>query len=613
MGIYDSLHIGYSGLSSSQTGINTTSHNISNANTPGYSKQRVELGVKTPLHSIPGDIGRGVDVKSINRVHDEFVFSRFKGSSSKMEHDEFVKDTLTQITDIFPDINGTGIANDIKDFFNSWSNLAQNPSDSAQKVLIAESASRLTQSIKDTKISLGNFQTRLDDELKVAVDEVNSIGKEIASINKDINRVESGNLANANDLRDRRDDLELRLNKLIGANVFKGVLHSNSQIDRRQTDQGTEYNINIAGRNLVDGSSFHPISIESATSTKNAEFSSIYYLSSENSSDKIDITSNIKGGKIGAIIALKGDGIDKEKKATNSIIQKYIDNIDDFAKGLARSVNGVYASSPQSSMQSKIFDGVNEKTKLVDIDGIKEGSFDLVVYDDKGKEAARREIHIDSKTIVDDPTKQNKNSIIYQITNSVDDNGDNDGTNDVDDFVDARFGDRAFLFESKKRGYTISLEDKGSNFAGVGEFYKFFAGDDASTIKLNDELREDPTKIRAYTSPVDGDNTLANKMIALQNKRVDFSRKDLSTSTNTIDGFYRDLSSKVASDAAKSVRKFDATKALNETIKQQQDSVSKVDMDEELVELMKFQSAYQANAKVISTIDKMLDTLLSMR
>ena len=613
MGIYDALHIGYSGLSASQSAINTTSHNISNANTPGYTKQRVQLGVKTPLHSIPGDVGRGVDVKSINRVHDEFVFSRFKSSSSKMEYNEFMKDTLTEITSYFPDINDTGIANDLKDFFNSWSNLAQNPSDSAQKVLVAQSANRLTKSIKDTRISLGNLQNRLDEKLKVAVDEVNKIGKEIASINKDINRVESGNLANANDLRDRRDELELRLNKLIDANVFKGVLHSNSQIDRRQTDQGTEYNINIVGRNLVDGATFHPLSLESNTSSADAKFSSVYYLSSENSSDKIDITSNIKGGRIGAIIALKGDGVDKEQKATNSIIQKYIDNLDDFAKGLKSAVNGIYASSPQSSMQSKIFDGANEKTKLVDIDGIKKGSFDIVVYDKSGKEVSRREIVIDSETVMDDPTNQNKNNIIYQINRGFDDNGDNDATNDIDDFVDARFGDRAFVIESKKSGYTVALEDKGSNFAGVGEFNRFFDGDDASTLKLNDDLNIDPTKIRAYTSPVDGDNGLANKMIALQNQRVDFSRRDLSTTTNTIEGFYRDLSSKVASDAASSVRNFDASEALNKTIKEQQDSVSQVDMDEELVSLMKFQSAYQANAKVISTIDKMLDTLLAIR
>ncbi len=612
MGLFDGLHIGYSGLSSSQSAINTTSHNISNANTDGYSRQRVDLEASTPLHSIPGDVGRGVDVKSIDRVHDEFVFSRLRSSSAKLEHDEFMKDTLTEITTLFPDLSGNGISNDIKDFFNSWSSLAQNPSDSSQKVLVAQSAQRLSKSIKDTKTSLGNFQTRLDDKLKVAVDEVNKIGEEIASINKDINRVEAGNLANANDLRDKRDTLELRLSKLIDATVFKGKLSSDSRINRQQTDQGTDYNINIAGRNLVDGATFHPIKIDSTNASPTAKFSSIYYESSENNSDRIDITSKIKGGRIGAIIALKGDGVDESGRATNSKIQHYIDSLDDFSKGMIQAVNGIYASSPQSNFNSKIFDGANDRTKLTDIEGIKEGSFDIVIYDKDGNEVARRDISIDKDTIIDDPSNQNKNNLIYKMSKIQDDNSNNDGSDDVDDYLQVTFGDRAFHFESKKSGYTIALEDKGSNFAGVSGVHQFFQGEDASTIALSDKLSEDPTKIQSYANPVDGDNQVANKMVALQFQRVDFSRTDLSTSTNTIDGFYRDLTSDISSDAAQAVRVADASEVLNKTIVEQQNSVSGVDIDEELIALMKFQTAYQANAKVITTIDKMVDTLLGM-
>ena len=89
MGIFDALHIGYSGLNTSQAGINTTSHNISNANTEGYTRQRITQKSNTPLHSIPGDSGSGVRVGSINRIHNEFVFARARDSASILEYDEF--------------------------------------------------------------------------------------------------------------------------------------------------------------------------------------------------------------------------------------------------------------------------------------------------------------------------------------------------------------------------------------------------------------------------------------------------------------------------------------------------------------------------------------------
>jgi len=613
MGIFDALHIGYSGLSTSQAGINTTSHNISNANTEGYTRQRITQETNVPLHSLPGDSGSGVRVGSINRIHNEFVFARSKSSASKLEYDEFTKEKLTQITSYLPDLQGQGIADDLKKFFNSWSNIAQDPSNSANRVALANDTQALSRDIINTRKMLTDLQNSLDGQLVVAVDEVNRIGKEIADINKQINKVESTKDANANDLRDKRDALELRLSKLIGANVFKGRLHSHSDIDRAQTDQGTDYNINIAGRNLVDGASFHPLSVDSTQSSPNVKFSSIYYVSSENASDKIDITSNIKGGKIGAIIALKGDGIDEQKRATNSKIQKYIDDLDTFAKGLIDGVNNIYASSPQKSLGTKIFDEAGENTKLVDINGIKEGSFDLVVYDKDGKEVARREIAIDKDTIFDDPTNTNQNTLVNQINRHKDDNADNNSSNDLDDFFKATFGDRALSIEPLMSGYTISMEDRGSNFAGVSKVHQFFKGDSAENIDLFDDLKNDPSKIQTYTLPVSGDNSVANKMVELATTDVTFVHRDLHTSSNTIESFYREITTNIASDAAQSVRNYDASKALHQTIQQEQDSVSKVDMDDELISLMKYQTAYQASAKVITAVDKMVDTLLGMK
>ncbi len=611
MGIFDGLHIGYSGLNASQTGINTTSHNISNVNTPGYTRERISQKVNVPLHGIPGDSGSGVRVDTINRIHDEFVYARLKNSSAKMEHHEFTKDTLQEVTNYFPDLQNSAIANDMTQFFNSWSNVAQYPNDSAQKVILAQSTEALSHDIKQTRGELVGLQGRLDDRLTVAVDEVNSIAKQIADINKDINRVESTYESNANDLRDHRDDLELRLTKLIDATVFKGRLRSDSSVDRAMTDQGKDYNINVAGHNIVDGASYHPLYLQAEAGTDNGKMTNIYFMDQDRK--KLDLTPSIKGGKIGAIIALRGDGVDEKGHATNSKIQEYIDSLDSFSKGLIEGVNSIYASSPQEKLSARFPDGVNDSVKIVDVDRLNEGSFDLVVYDKDGNEVTKRNIEVDSKTIFNDPANLEKNTLVHKINEIKDDNGDNDGSNDLDDYFKASFVNGQLNINPKTSGYTIAIEDHGTNIAGLTGMHKFFEGTSAKDINLNVDLQRNTDKIRAYGKPIDGNNDVANKMVAFQFSDISFDLPNGDKRVETVEGFYRSLTSTVASDAAEAGYRYDATEVLHKSVEAQFSSVSGVDMDEELVNLMKYQTAYQANAKILTTVDRMIDTLLGVK
>ena len=605
MGIFDSLQIGYSGLSTSQASINTTSHNITNVNTGGYSRQRVEQKVNMPLHEIPGDVGNGVHVESIKRIHDEFAYMRMKSSSAKLEFSEFSKETLQEITNYLPDLQNQGIANDMKKFFNDWSGVAQYPGDNAQKVVLAQSAEKLSHSLQETRETLQTVQVRLNDNFKASVDEVNKIAKEIANINKDINRVESTYMSHANDLRDHRDSLELRLAKLIDATVFKGKIHTDNSLDRSMTDQGKDYNINIAGFNIVDGASFHPLHADDKSST--TKYNSLFFI--DQNGQKEDITSKIKSGKIGAIIALRGDGVDAEGKATNSKIQGYIDNLDNLAKGVIESVNSIYAQSPQKELNSQSLK-IQPDSKIVANDHIKPGTFELIVYNAIGETVGSKSISIDKNTTIANGTDS---SIVGQINKNRDDNGDNDGTNDVDDFFQASYNGHTFSIKPLQAGYTIAINDHGTNFAGAAGIHQFFSGDGAQNIALASPLRADPSKIQAHKSPIDGNNEIASEMVSLQHLSMDFDTPFGTKTSNTIEGFYRSTTAQIASDAAVATNNFEATQVLHRTIEEQMQSVDGVDMNEELVNLMKYQTAYQASAKIITAIDEMINTLLGIK
>ncbi len=607
MGLMDTLNVGYSGLSTSQTGVTTTSHNIANKDKEGYTRQRIDSEVNSPLNRNDLNYGNGAHVEQITRIHDEFIYKKLKTSGANLEYNQFSKDTLQEIANLSPEMDGLGVSQDIKEFFSSWSDFSQNPSDEGSKVVVARSIDALSSDLRDLRESMVSVQDRLDNQLQVAIDEVNDIASEIANINKGISFSEAGNGADANDLRDQRDSLELRLSKLIDSEVFKGEYQSDSSIDRNLTDQGTEYTINIAGGlNIVDGVDYHPLVLDKEKN--DSRFNSVYF-EDQSHRERIDITDKLHNGRVGAIVDLRGSGIDEVSgKAINSKIQDYIDDLDDFARGLMQKTNSIYAQSPQKSLISDPFKNFSSTQKLINYDdNIKTGSFDLVVYNGAGEEVATKSIAITETT--------NLSDIVNQINSNLDDNGDNDGTNDIDDIFNASFGPERLHIIPKDAdaGYTISIKDNGTNLAGVMGVHKLFDGDSAKDIDLARDIKEDPSKLNAYSNPVDGDNSVANAMVSFEYEEFSFTKQNGITVTHTLESLYRTTSVRVASDAQKATDIFESSEVLNKTVEDQMASISGVDMDEELMNLMKYQTSYQANAKVITAIDRMMDTLLGIK
>jgi len=604
MGVFDSLNIGYSGLSTSQQAINTTSHNIANANTPGYSKQRVNQMVNPPLDDkIPGSVGAGTRVDTITRVHDEYIYGRYKSSQSNLEFANYQNQTLKEISDLFPDVDGLGIENDLQEFFASWSDLANDPDNDALKVVVVNTTQKMTSHIQDTSEKLTDIQTRLDNEFKDGIGEVNDLAYQITELNKKINKIENVRQGNANDLRDQRDQLELKMNKLLNISVFKGNMSPNLEKTAR-TDMGNDYNINIDGYNIVDGTTFHPISIGQDGKLTTATYES-------HDGKQVDFTDKIRGGKLGAIVALRGDGVDANGKPKNSKIQEYIDDLDSFSKGLIQKVNSLYAQSAQKSIQSDTYE-FSAFTKLAEIDDINKGSFNVVVYNEQGDVVAKRAINIDETTALDDGTD---NSIVSQMNANKDDNADNDGTNDLDDIFTTELINHTLVINPKdgKDGYYIAIEDNETNFAGYSGFNKIFDGKDSKSIDVAAKLKDNPANLQSYKAPIEGNNDFVNDMITLQYEEIEFTRSNGEKINQTIEGFYGFTVSNIATDATNAGIDANASEALDKSINEQYKSITAVDMDEELTDLMKFQTAYQASAKVITTIDQMIDTLLGLK
>lgn len=624
--IFNTLGIGYSGLNAAQVAINTTGHNISNAETEGYTRQRVVTEAAPPISNLtPGAVGNGTQVQQIARIFDQFVFSNYSASSSEKESSDFTKSTLQQLSTYFPEIDNVGIKSDLHAYYNLWQSLADNPDNNAVKVALAQQTQTLTQHIQSTKDQVVSLQNQMNDELKVNIDEVNKIAKQIASINVAINNTEAGGINNANDLRDKRNTLELSLSKLVGAKVNVGTIQSNMGVDPNIATKSGSYNISISGFNIVDGATFHPIGIDN---TKNA--SGMYDLYYERQDGvKIPFAQEINGGKVGAILDLRGSSLNaSDGVPTNGVLQNVRDQLDMFANGLIENTNNLYAKSATDLMQSNSVK-IDPSGAVVNSGlNVKKGSFDVVLYDINGNETARRTINIDDLTTLTSGT----NSIKDQIETNKDDNKDNNANNDIDDFLSVTYdayppgGALSFNLKNsslKAQGYTFAIEDKldsnnsfgsGTNFAGAFGMHKFFDGTNAGDISLSHNLQTDPTQISAHAAPISGNSQIALDMVQSQFEKMQFKQTNGNITYNdTVYSMFDTIATGVGTKTNSAVLANDTITARYNAVQQEYNSVTKVSIDEEMSNLIRYQTSYGAAAKVITTVDQMMNTLLGIK
>ena len=622
--IFNTLNIGYSGLTAAQAGVNTSSHNITNAESEGYTRQRVVTAAATPIFSKPGNVGNGAEIMDITRIFDNFVYDRYTSLSADKEYADYMESTLEELSTYFPEINEVGIKADLKEYYTMWQSFSDNPDNNSIKLALAKQTEILSQSLASTQSKIVDLQSTINDQLLVSVNEVNSLTKELADLNISIELAEAGNGFTANDLRDKRNLIEKDLARLIGAESHVGKITSDIGINSSANIATESYTLSVGGFNIVDGSSYHPIHI---SNEKNEN--GFYELSYERQDGAlIPMDESINNGRVGAILELRGDKIENtDGVPSNGTLQNVITQMNSFASTLIESTNNLYAAGSTTRMESNLLDIDATDSILSSSLNVKAGAFDIVIYDIDGNITARRTIDINSSTTMTGVA--GSNSIEGQLITSSDDNNDGNATNDIDDFLQFNWASYSsggngleFVMDSAaaSKGYRFSIEDNlktadfnsGSNFAGALGLNRFFDGDNAQNINLNFKLRDNPTDITAGAAPITGDNTLSLSMIQQQFELYDFSVGNVEYES-TVYGMFDVISTNVGISTNQAILNNQTVTAQFNATELEYSSISKVSIDEELTNLIKYQTAYGAASKIITTIDQMMQTLLGIK
>lgn len=308
MSNFSGLNIGLSSLYAQQRGLQVTGHNIANANTDGYSRQRVDLSanhgpVSPAVHSRWSGAGNGVTVDGTDRVRDEFLEGRALVEHGRDAALRAVNGVLREVETTFAEPGDIGLQSQMSDFFNGWDDVANNPDDLAARTQLLERAETLATGLNRAAAGLTGLRDVSVQQLDALTEEVNATATRVAELNQAVSVATRSGLS-PNDLADQRDRLVSQLADLVGAT--------------RQVDQDGMVTVLVAGRPLVSG----PDTLELELSgTDPAQLTWV----------ADGVTASIVGGQVGGLLS-----------SVNEILPRHAARLDEIAAALADTVNTVH-------------------------------------------------------------------------------------------------------------------------------------------------------------------------------------------------------------------------------------------------------------------------------
>ncbi|MGQ9569769.1 MAG: flagellar hook-associated protein FlgK [Thermodesulfovibrionales bacterium] len=301
MALQDLFGIAKSTIFASQTALTVTSHNISNVNTPGFTRREAIFAVN-PVSLSGNLLGSGVTVTGIKRYYDQFIQTQLLGQYQNYGKSSALNQTLSQIEQIFNEVKNIGLATPLMDFFNAWQDVATNPEGFVQRSVLLQKADSLVLAVKRMERGIEENLESINENIDNTAERINSIASEIATINGKITKVEAGSQAgSAHDLRDQRDVLMNELATLADFSFYE--------------DENGSVTIMVGMGNLVSGETLSRISTRI-----NEEGDKDIYL------DGINITENISKGQLGGFISVRDtirtSSLSGLRRLTASLIQE---------------------------------------------------------------------------------------------------------------------------------------------------------------------------------------------------------------------------------------------------------------------------------------------------
>ncbi|MEM9913819.1 MAG: flagellar hook-associated protein FlgK [Planctomycetota bacterium] len=569
MGLSSSLQIGRTGLLASQTAIETTGNNLANLATPGYKVQRVDLSAIGDRR-VSGDqfVGQGVQIDAVTRQVSEAVEARLRSSIADEAAAAATADQISRLEAVQNELTGRDLTTRLGEYFNAWSQLTTNPQDPSLRTLVTAEGTSLASFIQDLRNGYNDITAESTTALEESIASADSLLSRIEEINKSIASQEGASNSEASALRDQRDQLLQELAQFLDVST---VEQNNGSID-----------VYVGSLPIVLNGESRGLELRSRT--VDGEVVTDVIIAADGSA--LDISSGELGARIDFI---------------NNDLQTAIDELDQLAGQLIFETNRIHSQGQGTKLIQDVTatNAVTDTTAALNDLALTElpfaaqnGSFEISVVSEATGQATTTVINVD----------------LDGINPATDTSLD-----DLATALDAVAGVSAsisstgqLVISSDSANNRLSFSNDTSGVLAALGVNSFFTGENAFDIGINQTVLSDPTLLAAGQERLAGDNRNALELAALRDKPLD-ALGGLSVTR----AWSRQVE-EVGTNLAQARDNQEAFGVVRQNLEGRQAAISGVNADEETINLLAYQRAYQASARFITVVDELTQTLLSL-
>lgn len=560
--IYGVMNTAATSMATHQLSLEVTGQNISNVNNTNYTRQEVTLEASFPIQpgGSPGLIGTGVRATSIIRRNDQFLEGQRLLNKANSGYWNSTQDFMARLETVFNEASPNGLNGQMDSYYKSWQNLAFNPRGLTERTDTIAQGRNISATFNKVNQDIKNLRVDLNTKINSSISDINRITGEIARYNQVIHETESHNV-NANDFRDKRDSL-IR------------DLAAYAQVNSVEDPNTKEVTVSLAnGRALVIGQT--AFKLEAKQRADDGLSSDIMWV--DPSGQRSNVTSEFSNGNMGAWIYMR-----------DTQMPGYLDKLDQLAATMIRDTNNLHSAGYglDGSTGQDFFTGMNIST-VANRNNTGTGT-------------------VTGAIVAPDKLNVHKYQLEFTAANSY---NIRDMTNNSIVATEAYGGGPATSAYLLSQGMQVTINGAP---AANDKFIVNPAANASLTMAVHTNILNDSNKVAAglTTHQGDGDNALR---IAQSQSSMSMNRATLATSgTATFSQYYNSLVGQAGVEAKDANAAMNQQEAINTQTENRREQVGGVALDEEMVNLIKFQHAYQASARLVTVVDTMLQTLIGL-
>lgn len=632
--------ISITGLRAAQTGLATAGHNISNASTPGFNRQQIVQSTNTPLYTGAGFLGQGTNVDTVKRVYSQFLDNQVQSAQARSSYLETYSAQISQIDNMLADPS-SGLSPALQGFFTGVQDVAANPASVPSRQSMLSSSEALVSRFKSLDGRLQELRDGVNSQITSSVGLINSYAQQIATLNHQIVIAEAGgNGQPANDLLDQRDLILAELNKEINVSVVK-------------QDDGS-YNVFMGkGQALVVGQQALTLSAEPMPD--NPGEMGVAYVSYGGSAQMLS-SDSLDGGNLGGLLAFRSETLDKAQNELGRVAIGLAQSFNDqhrLGQDLNGDLGGNYFNVPAPKVVANTLNASSSGVPGVTLNDVGSltssdytlsktaAGYTLTRLSDNTATAylaADFPVTVDGMTITAPATTSTGDSWLIQPTR----NGAKD--------ISVAIRDTAKIAAAAPISTAAAYTNTGSGAISAGSVNSppppnaslrnnvtiafidathFSVTDNTTSTVLAASVLYDPAaggsiSYNGWTAQLSGASaagdsfTVGPNTDGVSDNRNGLLLAGLQTKNTLLGGTatYQSAYSQIVSSVGVKTRDINVTAQAQATLltqsQQAQQSLSGVNLDEEASNLLRYQQAYEASAKLMQIASTLFDTLLDL-